>query len=272
MDDINDWGNFSRQRTGTEQCRTLNCGGTREASFAGPAGTEVWHCERCHAANGTNLPFNPKQAPEGRSEGYLALKTLAIFAPIFTPVDMEALYRIVRPYFAAGWCVRDVLHAMDYSPDGTTHWGRGPAWISGEPPDTTLARLLTRLRTWRWREADHVDGVDIMPGPYTAMVKAMAANAEVQRHRRAMNEIEYHRRDDRAREAEAKGSSVAARRVAAVSAIQGRRMHAEARAREAEAIAAQIAESRAASQRWLEMIGDADSREPEPPASDSPAA
>ncbi len=183
------------------------------------------------------LPWEPNVAPEGRREGHLAIDTMAIYAPIFAPIDREAIYLVVRPYFAAGWCVRDILHAIDYRPDGTGHRDTGIAWVRGEPHDQTRARLMFRLRMWRWGEADTSDGKDIMTGPYTAMTAAMKARGEALKAEQAARRAVWDREAEHAQTAIDRGASAGARRAAEVAAVLGRQRRAKADAREADHLA-----------------------------------
>lgn len=226
------------------------CGAPPEAqvSFRGPTGN-AWRCERCHSQTSVDLPFDPRVAPEGREEAYLAIQTLCVFAPIFSSVDTDLIYEIVRPYFVSGWCVRDVIHAINYLPDGETHPGQGAAWVRGEDRDRTLSRLRTRLRKWRWTDRD--EGSDVMHGPYTAMVSAMQRNADMQVSRAGAREAEWHLRATAAENAREAGAPEIAKRQAAIAAGMARRARREAEEAEREWFARELERNRSHALDWL---------------------
>lgn len=237
-----DWQSASQHRTagpcpacGAQWQRLVNELTTRPA----------WRCARCNRTTEIELPFDPVQAPEGKAEGYLAIATIAIYVPVFAKLDQDAVWRILRGYFTHGWCVRDVLHAMNYLPDGRTHSAPGVAWQPDELADKTLTRLMFRLRTWRWGDVDHADGQDIMAGPYTAMTQAMRARADQQVLHAAHRAAAWRREAEAAQTARDRGAPAQARRVAALAAVQGRQRRMEADSREAARLAERFAAVRA---------------------------
>lgn len=204
----------------------------------------AWRCTRCNQMTEIALPFDPVQSPEGHREGLLAIQTLSIYVPVFAKVDHEAVWRILRAYFDRGWCVRDVLHAMNYLPDGRTHSAPGVAWDLHEPTDKTLTRLMFRLRTWRWGDVDHAYGQDIMTGPYTAMKSAMLARGLQQQVHAAERAEQWQREAAVAQAARDRGAPAQARRMAALAAIQARQLRMAANAHEAELIRQRVIEAR----------------------------
>ncbi|MDQ4504409.1 hypothetical protein [Sinomonas sp. ASV322] len=59
---------------------------------------------------------------------------------------MRDVAAVLRPFFIAGWCASDVLHALDWRPDGTRwpHDG-APTWA-----DTSRVRGWLRYRLAGW--------------------------------------------------------------------------------------------------------------------------
>ena len=160
--------------------------------------------------------FPANQAPDGRSEALAALDTLCRTVPALARCNRAKLYEVCRPFFAAGWCVRDIQGAMDASPDGTAYFGGEVFWTSTDEPDRMLHRMASRLRAWRLTDAEQ----EIMVGPYTAQARAMMARAEDQRFRASIRQIEY---DERARvTASGCAGRVAAQYVAEMSTQAGR--------------------------------------------------
>jgi hypothetical protein len=214
----------------------------------GPRGPQ-WRCVRCNAGTDPVLPWPATAPADGREQAHLALETLAIFVPAFAGVPRNRLYEITRLHFAAGWCVRDLLHAMDRQPDGSNWTGPGSAWVRGEGPDITLARLRRRLRQWRWddeddRDSDDYHGPDVMAGPWRAEADAreQATAAARERHAAAVAARPVLRPPDPAVVEEA-------RRAAQVAAGEARRRRSEGEAAEREALAAEIERGRAWSAR-----------------------
>jgi hypothetical protein len=238
-----EWASTTTSRPAAGPCEKCNHRSDRQVLIRGPRGME-WRCARCHHRTAVALPFDPRKAPEGREEGNLAIDTLAIYAPIFAPLDRGILYSILRAYFTSGWCVRDVLYAMDHRPSGDSHYESGIAWSRGEPGDKTLARLRDRLWTWRWRDEGSPDRDDIMQGHYTAMRTAMETRRAELLTRQRDRIAEWQQQDQDARRAHDRGASAGARRAAAVAAVQARQERVQGDARESDHRAKQVTEAR----------------------------
>ncbi|WP_157241088.1 hypothetical protein [Catenuloplanes japonicus] len=208
----------------------------------------VWRCRRCHGETSRSLPFDPRTAPDGREQAWAAIDTLAVYVPIIAPIDHELIYEILRPYFLAGWCVRDVIYALNYLPDGVTHPGQGTAWVRGEDPDRTLWRIRQRLRRWRFSERE--EGEDVMRGPYSATARAMADLGAGQRERAAARDLEWRERNAVARSADHSGAREVARRHAKIAASLAREAASRANQAELERRAATIARGRVAADIW----------------------
>jgi hypothetical protein len=202
-----------------------------------------WCCTRCHTHTSLNLEFPATAVPDGRTQIEAALRTLAIYAPIFLRVDQKRLYSVTGRYFAAGWCVKDILHAIDYRPDGSPH--ETAAINPRDPGDITLPRIATRLRDWVWRDKfEEEEGGDIMPGPYTAMRNAMRVRHEEQQVRALSRAIEWTEQARMAAEARAKGAPDIARRQVAIAQQLAKQRKREGDEREATARAEQVAWAR----------------------------
>ena len=59
--------------------------------------------------------------PQSRSEALGAARAMQERARILRRISSEHLRYLARPFFAAGWSPRDVLHAIDHSPAGRQH-------------------------------------------------------------------------------------------------------------------------------------------------------
>src|SRR5215212_8427275 len=94
-------------------CPTCGAPPEKQTLARVPTG-HAWRCGYCNNETSASLPFDPKAQPDGKEQIYLAIETLAVYVPILQAVDRDLIYRVVRPYFAAGWCVRDVIYALNY--------------------------------------------------------------------------------------------------------------------------------------------------------------
>jgi len=59
--------------------------------------------------------------PQTRSEALGGAQVMQERARVLRRVSAEHLRHLARPFFAAGWSPRDVLHAIDYEPGGRQH-------------------------------------------------------------------------------------------------------------------------------------------------------
>lgn len=57
----------------------------------------------------------------GKRDRWAAATTLRNTNPVLGRISMKHLASIARPWLQAGWCIRDLLHALDHRPDGTPH-------------------------------------------------------------------------------------------------------------------------------------------------------
>ena len=60
-------------------------------------------------------------APENRTEALTAAQAMQERARLLRRISAEHLRHLARPFFAAGWSPRDLLHAIDHEPDGRQH-------------------------------------------------------------------------------------------------------------------------------------------------------
>ena len=94
--------------------------------------------------------------PENRTEALAAARAMQERARVLGRLSAEHLRHLARPFFAAGWSPRDVLHAIDHEPGGRQHGYtagvHSPAgWIRSRlndwlgPDDTPLPSRSQRL-------------------------------------------------------------------------------------------------------------------------------
>jgi hypothetical protein len=123
----------------------------------------------------------------------------------FHDLDREHLSAVIAPYVEAGWCVDDLLLALNQRPDGGLH----EPWT----PDRVLLRVQERLRVWRWGENGAV-----MPGEWTAMRDAMRAAAQAQAARQRQRAADWQQRAAAAQASTGDGLAAARQAVAAAAA------------------------------------------------------
>jgi hypothetical protein len=102
--------------------------------------------------------------------------------PVFAGCSRKLIRHLCKPYWQAGWCNRDIVHAMDHRPG---LFGQTPGvLICPHQIAAPKAFIASRLAAWRTP-----DGV-ILPGHFTSrMIDAGATQAVrrlvAQRHGRA---------------------------------------------------------------------------------------
>jgi hypothetical protein len=115
------------------------------------------------------LPSN--QNPQRRRERLAAAEQLRRDLPVFRQMSARAVRSAVRVYFAAGWTVADVEHALDHLPDCTRHIR------------TTVIHSPARWLAWRLGLWLSPDGTPLPPHSVKLAARAERHQAE-QDHRR----------------------------------------------------------------------------------------
>jgi hypothetical protein len=235
---------------------------TTWATTSTPRGI-VWQCRRCLSpVDAQSFEFDPQRAPQGREEGTAAIRVLQQMVVGLRhsqdgPVDPDDLYELCRPYFSAGWCVRDILYALNQQPNGTTHPDNG--WSDRLPRKQLLYRVQRRLREWRWVDRDQDD--DIMAGGWSEMRRTMTVVAQRQAAHAQARAEEWNNRRDLAQRATNSYGRHAARQAAMSAAARARAMRAQAQQREqlaAAETARQAQQQRLNMQRLLDGLGQHD--------------
>ncbi|MEV4773057.1 MULTISPECIES: hypothetical protein [Micromonospora] len=166
------------------------------------------------------------------------------------PLDPNDLYEVIRPYFDAGWCIRDVRYALNQLPNGAPHPDAG--WNDRLPCKQLLYRVRRRLREWRWSERE--DGDDIMPGGWTEMRRAMGAAARRQKEHAQAREAIWHEQEASARQAASASARQAARKIAVGAAARARQIRAQGERRSQEATAKAATQARKERQEALQKL------------------
>ena len=108
--------------------------------------------------------------PENRAEALGVAQAMQKRGPVLRRLSAEHLRYLARPFFAAGWSPRDVLHAIDHEPSGRQHgytstvrspagWIRSrlAAWFgpNGVPLPSRSQRLAEARRQVLAEQAEH---------------------------------------------------------------------------------------------------------------------
>lgn len=119
---------------------------------------------------GLDTRYGPDWAttvPTSRFAMLIAADWLRRQLPVFGRCSRKLVRHLCKPYWRAGWCNRDIVHAMDHRPG---LFGQAPGvLISPEHIAAPTAFIASRLAAWRTP-----DGV-IMPGHWTSRVADVAA-------------------------------------------------------------------------------------------------
>ena len=105
--------------------------------------------------------------PTSGFAGLIAADWLRRRLPVFARCSRKLVRHLCKPYWSAGWCNRDIVHAMDHRP-GVFHQAAG-VLISPERVTAPKAFIASRLAAWRTP-----DGV-ILPGHWSTRVTDAAA-------------------------------------------------------------------------------------------------
>lgn len=55
------------------------------------------------------------------AERLSAAQTIRVVSPVARRVSDRHVRSLIRPFMVAGWCTRDIVHALDFMPDGEAH-------------------------------------------------------------------------------------------------------------------------------------------------------
>lgn len=115
----------------------------------------------------------------GKRDRWAAATALRNTNPVLARISMKHLASMARPWLQAGWCIRDLLHALDHRPDGTPHPYAFAINDIEYPPGWVAAR-------WRaWTDAAGAP----LPSPRTARERERdQAHHDLERFRAAVAE------------------------------------------------------------------------------------
>jgi hypothetical protein len=102
--------------------------------------------------------------------------------PVFARCSRKLVRHLCKPYWRAGWCGRDIVHAMDHRPSVFSQ----PHGVLIAPAYVVSPTQFIRSRLQAWRKADGAVGVGYWQAKVSDASAAKAARAQVvRRHGRA---------------------------------------------------------------------------------------
>ncbi|MGH7749260.1 MAG: hypothetical protein ACREQ5_31515, partial [Candidatus Dormibacteria bacterium] len=128
------------------------------------------HRQRTALRAGSDQGSGPDWAttvPTSKFAALIAADWLRRRLPVFASCSRRLVRHLCRPYWAAGWCNRDILHAMDHRPGV---FGQVPGVLIS-PGRVAAPRVFIASRLTAWRDPDGA----ILPGHYSARLADVAA-------------------------------------------------------------------------------------------------
>ncbi|MGH7743878.1 MAG: hypothetical protein ACREQ5_03545, partial [Candidatus Dormibacteria bacterium] len=105
--------------------------------------------------------------PTSKFAALIAADWLRRRLPVFALCSRKLVRHLCRPYWSAGWCNRDIVHAMDHRPGV---FGQVPGVLIS-PGRVAAPRVFIASRLTAWRDPDGA----ILPGHYSARLAGAAA-------------------------------------------------------------------------------------------------
>ena len=112
--------------------------------------------------------------PTSRFAMLIAADWLRHRLPVFASCSRKLVRHLCRPYWRAGWCNRDIVHAMDHRP-GLFNQTAGVPLICPKHIAAPKAFIRSRLAAWQTPEGA------ILPGYWTFRVADAAATKAARR-------------------------------------------------------------------------------------------
>lgn len=131
--------------------------GTPTGAASRPSSTEAADGRRSPVPANRTLPAWPGHVtPSSKDEKILAVREWACLVPALGKLSDKYLRFLAKDFFTAGWTIRDLITALDTTPDGRAHGqfvdGR---WVPYSGADGIPAARLGHWVSWRlnaWRE------------------------------------------------------------------------------------------------------------------------
>jgi hypothetical protein len=205
------------------------CGACDERTRRFNLGDLERRCPDCHPywAFGHHS-VDPSRVPVTREEQEQATRWLAYELVSLGTLPLSELRRRTATFFDRGWTPQDIVHALDFDPDGSAV--RLVASTS-DPPELTRRAVLNMLSSWCDKE-----GRPLASPTQLAAARRRKTRARQQATRSALAEID-------ARRVNPDGAVVSgAREIARKAAARAKQLKLEGRQRESSARCAALAE------------------------------
>jgi hypothetical protein len=247
------------------------CGACHPETRRFDLGDSERRCPHCHPfwAFG-HSSVDPGKVPATRAEQALAVRWLAYELVDLRVLPMRELVRRIAPFFEHGWTPQDVVHALDFDPDGSRVRGTRS---TADPPELTRRAVLNLLASWCDEHAQ--------PLP-SASQRAAERRRKLKARQRATRAALA---DIAARQPNPNGASASgARRIAREAAARGKQIRLEGRHRESSHLAGQLAQQEREEAKMRQSLRQLDkwrfgvvpnpaaAEHPAPPAQDNQAA
>ncbi|WP_027343563.1 hypothetical protein [Hamadaea tsunoensis] len=176
-------------------------------------------CAQCHPywAFGHDS-VEPRRVPVGRAEQEQAARWLAYELVSLRALPTDELRRRTRKFFEAGWSPMDIVHALDFDPDGSLVRFAPSA---EDPADRVQRRVLNLLSAWCDENGD-----PLLSPAQQAEVRRERMHSRQRAQQEKWAELAARRTDPQA------SVRSGARQIAAAAALRAKQMHLEARQRE----------------------------------------
>ncbi|GIH01962.1 hypothetical protein Rhe02_00290 [Rhizocola hellebori] len=208
------------------------CGACDERTRRFNLGDLERRCPDCHPywAFGHHS-IDPSRAPAGRAEQEQATRWLVYELVSLRTLPMTELRRRTSAFFDCGWTPQDIVHALDFDPDGSA-FRSVPS--TSDPPELTRRAVLNMLSSW----CDE-GGKPLASPTQLAAARRRKTRSRQQATRSVLAEID-------ARQVNPDGAVVSgAREVARKAAARAKQLKLEGRQRESSALCAALAEQQA---------------------------
>jgi hypothetical protein len=171
----NRWvGGFSRASTLVDNLWTIPAGSTRPRHR--PADPSKENDQRTTLRPGSETNSGPDWAIIIPTSGFtmlIAADWLRRRLPVFASCIRKLVRHLCKPYWSAGWCNRDIVHAMDHRPG---LFGQ-PAGVLLCPQRIAVPRAFIRSRLTAWRSSEGA----ILPGHWSTLLTDAAAATTARR-------------------------------------------------------------------------------------------
>jgi hypothetical protein len=205
------------------------CGACNEHTRRFNLGDLERRCPHCHPYWAfSHHSVDPSRVPASRAEQEQAARWLVYELVSLRALPLTELRRRTSPFFDCGWTPQDIVHALDFDPDGSKIRS---VTSTSDPPELTRRAVLNMLSSW----CDE-SGKPLASPTQMALARRRKTRVRQQATRAILAEID-------ARRVNPDGATASgAREIARKAASRAKQLKLEGRPRESSALCAAIAE------------------------------